>query len=165
MAPVYPDGFSIVKGPRETFMSVISSTATFKKGVPLTYTDDRTLIMADSDSTAIVGVSAHDAADTLGGAYQGVALVEKILPNQTWVCQAGTPHVTSGLSAGETLGLVKSGNYSVASSTGTRHVVIVPRDDGTTTVDSADSSLWVQFLQDVISPHASNASVLVFGQN
>jgi hypothetical protein len=165
MASVYPNGFSLLKGPRETFMSVISSTATFVKGQPLTYSDDRTLLEAVSDTTAVVGVAMHDAADTLPGPYAGVALVQKVLPGQTWVCQAGNPHVTSGLSAGQTLGLEKSGNYSVASSTGTRHVVIVPRDDGSTTVDSADSSIFVEFLGDVRGLHASNASVNIFAQD
>lgn len=164
MTVQYQAGFVLIQGPRDTFYSTVSSTATFLKGVPVTYSDDRTLIEAASDSTAIVGVAMHDAADTLPGAYAGKCLVQKVLPNQTWKATAATGLATSATSVGQTYGLDKSGNYLLVSSTGTRHVVIVPRDDGATTVDSADSSIYVQFLQDVVSPHASTASVNVFAE-
>lgn len=166
MAATHEPGFVLLKGPRDTFYSTVSSTATFLKGVVVTYSDDRTLIEAASDSTAVVGVAMHDAADSLPGAYSGKCLVQKILPNQTWVCQAVTGLGASALSAGEAVGLSKSGNYlRVDSSGATLHAVIVPRDDGATTCNSADSSIHVQFLADVCSPFASTQSISVFAEN
>jgi hypothetical protein len=163
MTVQYQGGFILHKGRAgDTFYSTVSSTATFRKGCPVTFGLGRTLTEVESDTTAIVGIAMHDAADSLPGSYSGKCLVHKVLPNQTWVCKTATGLARSALSAGEALTLNKSGNYLVATSGGTRMVVVVPRDDGDTTVDSADSSIYVQFLQDVISPHASTASVNVF---
>jgi hypothetical protein len=162
MATSYADGFSYVKGPFETFVSVISSTATFRKGAPLTFSDDRTLIEADSDTTALVGIALHDAANSV---YAGKALVQKILPNTVFATKIETDATASILSAGQSYNIEKSGNnlrLDVDSQASPR-VTIVPREDGTTVL-SNDSSVWVTFLQDFVGLYASNASVQIFAQ-
>ena len=163
MATSYADGFSYVKGPFETFVSVISSTATFRKGAPLTYSDDRTLIEAGSDTTALVGIALHDAANSV---YAGKALVQKILPNTIWATKIETDVSASAISAGQAYNIEKSGNNLRldVDSQSTPMVVIVPREDGTT-IDSGDSSVWVTFVQNQVGLYASNASVQIFAQD
>ena len=163
MATSYADGFSYVKGPFETFVSTISSTATFRKGAPVTYSDDRTLIEADSDTTAVVGIAMHDAANSV---YAGKALVQKILPNTIFATKIETDVDASAISAGQSYGIEKSGNNLRldVDSQATPFVTIVPREDGTI-INSGDSSVWVTFLQDKVGMYASNASVSVFAQN
>lgn len=163
MATSYADGFSYVKGPFETFVSVISSTATFRKGAPLTYSDDRTLIEAASDTSALVGIALHDAANSV---YAGKALVQKILPNVVWATKIQTGVATSVVSAGQSYGIEKSGNNLRldTDSQATPMVTIVPREDGTI-INSGDSSVWVTFLQNQVGLYASNASVGIFAQD
>lgn len=163
MATSYADGFSYVKGPFETFVSTISSTATFRKGAPLTLSDDRSLIEADSDSTALVGIAMHDAANSV---YAGKALVQKILPNTIFATKIETDVASSLISAGQSYNIEKSGNNLRldVDSQSTPMVTIVPREDGTT-INSGDSSVWVTFLQDKIGLYASNASVSIFAQD
>ena len=54
-------------------------------------------------------------------------------------------------------------NYIIGNedSQATPMVVVVPRDDYST-IDSADSTVWVQILGNVLSPFMSNASEAAF---
>jgi len=156
MAASYPKGFSYVKGTFQTFRSAISSTATFKGGNPVAYSYGRTLVEAASNSTQIVGIALHDAANSI---YAGSCLVQRLFPDTVFATIVQTGVSASALSAGEVYGIEKSGNHLRIDpdSRTTPMVVIVPRDDGST-IDSTDSSVWVMFLGQVIGPFTSSTS-------
>lgn len=162
----YLPGFNYVSGPMKYVMSTISSTATFQRGCPVTYSDDRTLIEADSDTTAILGIAAHNAANTLPGNLSGKALV--LIPDaQTVFAVAiGTGAAASEVSAGQSVDIEKSGNNFILNedSQASPFVTIVPREDGTT-LDSADSTVYCTFLGNKLGVFGSNASVGIFAQN
>lgn len=159
----YQPGFTYVKGPVKYVLSTLSSTCTAVKGVPVTLSDDRTLIEAASDSTAIYGILAHNAADSI---YNGRVLVEIPTPETVYANVIATNVAASALSVGQTWGITKSGNYlrmNPASDT-TRMLTIVPRDDFSTH-DSNDSSVFCSWLGNVLGVFSSNASVNVFAQD
>jgi hypothetical protein len=62
--------------------------------------------------------------------------------------------------------LEKSGNYLIGNedSQTSPLVTIVPRGDGST-LDSADSTVYVHFLGNALSPFGSNASTNIFAQD
>lgn len=162
----YPAGFTYVRGTRNTFWSTVSSTATFRAGNPVTYSDDRSLIEAASDTTAIVGIALHNAADSLGGGRVNQCLVLIPASDTVFATLVQTGVATSATSVGQSYNLEKSGNFlrlDTDSQTSPR-LVIVPRADGST-VDSEDSSVFVQFLMDFVAPFGSNASVNIFAQD
>ena len=162
----YPDGFTHIQGPYELRRSTLSSTATVRAGNPVTFSDDRTIIEAASDTTAIYGIIQHNAADSLGGSLVNAALI--LVPTECTVfaVKLQTGVATSATSPGQSYGIEKSGNYFRldTDSQATPMVTIVERGDGTT-VDSADSTVYVQFLKDRIAPWGSNASVSIFAQD
>src|SRR5574341_1560486 len=159
-------GFEYRSGPFECYLSTISSTATFRAGNPLTLSDDRTLIEAASDTTAVVGIALSNAADSLGGSLAGKALVLKLLPGMVFETTVQTGVASSALSTAQSYGIEKSGNFLRIDpdSQATVLVSIVGYPDGTT-VDSTNSSVMVQFLQNVVGLFASNASVNIFAQD
>lgn len=159
----YQDGWNYVSGPMRYVLSTVSSTATFVGRNPVTLSDDRTLIEADSDTTAFFGIAAHDAADSI---YAGKCLIEVPTAQTVYAIKIGTSAAASEVSAGQSIDIEKSGNYLIGNedSQTTPMVTIVPRDDGTT-LDSADSSVFVNILGDKIGVFGSNASVSIFAQN
>jgi hypothetical protein len=162
----YPSkGFTYIQGPLCMRLSTVSSTATFKAGNPVTYSDDRTIIEAGSDTSVIVGIAQADAANSIGGTLAGKILIGIPTSETVFVAKVNGGVAASLLSSGATLGLVKNGNYlEVGTSNGSETVVIVERGDGTT-VDSADSSVYVQFLGNVVGPYGSNAGTPIYAQN
>jgi hypothetical protein len=162
----YPNGWTYVKGPIEYVLSTTSSTATFVARNPVTLTDDRTVFEADSDSTAIFGIAAHDAADSLPGNLSGMCLVEIPTADTIYAIKIGTAAAASEVSAGQSIDLEKSGNYIIGNedSQTSPMVTIVPRGDGTT-LDSADSTVYVHVLGDTLGVFSSQASIVIFGQN
>lgn len=153
----YPKGFSYVKGTFQLYTSAMSSTATFKGGNPLIpvlgYTVDQP---ASSVVTQIVGIAQHDAANSIRAGYVSI---QRLFPDTVFATQVQTGVAASALSAGLVYGIEKSGNYFRldTDSKTTPVLVIVPRDDGST-IDSADSSVWVQFLGQIIGPFTSSTS-------
>ena len=163
----YPTlGFRYIQGQSELRRSAVSSTATFLAGNPVTLSDDRTLIEADSDSTAIFGIAENDAADTLPGTQSGLILVRVPYPDTVFALPVQTDAASSILSIGQSYNIEKSGNHFRldTDSQGTSMVTIVPRGDGST-IDSADSSVYVQFLGDRLGVFNSQASVVIFAQD
>lgn len=156
-------GFQYVSGPMRHVLSTVSSTATFKAFNPVTLSDDRTLIEADSDTTAIFGIAQQDAANSI---YANKCLV--LVPENTTVFESKitTTAVASEISAGQSVNIEKFGDYlwPDEDSQSTPMVTIVPRDDGST-LDSANSSIRVVFLGNKIGVFGSNASVNIFAQN
>jgi len=159
----YPNGFNYVSGPLRYVLSNVSSTATFKARNPVTLSDDRSLIEADSDATAIFGIAAHDAANSV---YAGKCLVEVPTQETVYATKVQTGVATSATSIGQSYGIEKSGNYLRVDtdSAATPFVTLVPRDDGST-VDSADSSVFVTFLGNKLGVFGSDASISIFAQN
>jgi hypothetical protein len=162
----YPSrGFTYIQGPLELRLSTVSSTATFKAGNPVTFSDDRTVIEADSDTSVIFGIAQNDAGSSIGGTLAGKVLVGIPTASTIFAAKVNNGLAASLLSSGATLGLVKNGNYlEVGTSNGSETVVIVQRGDGST-VDSADSSVYVQFLGNVVGPFGSNAGTPIYAQN
>lgn len=153
----YGNGFQYVSGTHKTFWSDVSSTATFKAFNPVQYGLGRTLTEADSQATMIVGIAQHDAGSSI---IPGKCLVLTIYPDTVFATKTRTNIAGSALSAGQTMDITKTGNFiQPANSRTTPAVIIVPREDGTT-IDSGDSSLWVQFLTTKLGAYASSASTL-----
>lgn len=161
----YPDGFNYVSGPAHYVWSTISSTATFKARNPVTLSDDRTLIEAASDSTAIFGIAQNDAANSLAG-RTGRTLV--LIPtNETvFATKVQTGVATSATSIGQSYNIEKSGDYfRMDTDSQTTTMVTVVGDEYGQTVRSEDSSVFVTFLGNRLGVYNSNASVSVFAQN
>lgn len=159
-----PGGFNYLSGQRHVIYSAVSSTATFKAGNPVTLHPARTLLeMRDSKETAIVGIALADAANSIGGALAGMCPVLIPMADTKFLTNIATNVASSLLSQGQSGEIVKSGNYFRPdfSSCVTPYVTIVARGDGST-VDSNDSTVVVQFLQDRIGPVNSNASFVIF---
>jgi len=158
----FPNGWSYVKGPIKYVRSNVSSICTVKARNPVTLDAGRRVIEAASDTTGIYGIASHDAADSI---YPGVMLVEVPQAETIYAIKVGTGAAASELSIGQSIGLEKSGNYIIGDEdSGTSPLVtIVPRDDGTT-LDSADSTVFVHILGDHLGVFGSNASSSAFAQ-
>jgi hypothetical protein len=160
----YQDGFTYVKGPIKYVWSDMSSTCTVLARNPVTLGLGHTVVeAADSDVTSFFGIAAHDAADSLGGVLAGKMLVEVPQAETIYALKCGTAGTASEFSAGQSIDLEKVANYTIGNedSQATPVVTIVPRDDGST-IDSADSTVFVHFLGNKLGVFGSNASVSVF---
>ena len=162
----YQNGWSYVNGPFKNVWSDVSSTATFVAHNLVTLSDDRTVIEAASDSSAVFGIARHDAADSLGGVLAGKILVEVPTADTVYAIKIGTAAAASEISAGQSFEIEKSGNYLIGNedSATTPMVTVVPRDDGST-LDSADSTVFVNILGNRLGVFGSNASVSPFAQD
>lgn len=159
----YAGGFTYISGPVKYVRSTLSSTCTVVARNPVTLSDDRTVIEAASDSTAIYGIAAHNAADSI---YPGMISVEIPTPETVYATIVQTGVASSALSPGQSYGIEKSGNFlrMDTDSTGSRMLVIVPRGNFAT-CDSTDSSVYVTWLGNVLGVFGSNASVNIFAQD
>jgi len=152
----YPDGFTYISGPYDLRRFQVLSTATFKARAPVSLGGARTIQESTASNLYIAGIAMNDAANSV---YGSEILV--MIPNEQTVfatiCDTGL--AASALSAGFSYNFKKSGNNFRldTASQATARVTIVPRGDGTT-LDSTDSSVYVQFLQTFVYPFASVAS-------
>ena len=150
----YALGFTYISGPYEIRRFNNTSTATYKGRNPVMLSGARTLI-EQSVSTApyTVGIAMNDSANSVYGTEMLV-----LIPNQQTVfaTQVQTGVAASALSAGFSYNLEKAGDYFRVDtdSQATPRVTIVPRGDGTT-INSADSSVFVQFLANALYPFSS----------
>ena len=158
----YQDGFTYVEGPMQIRTSTLSSLATVRARNPVALeAASRTVIEATaSDDTWIYGIIQHDAADSIGGPLAGKVSVIVPTPDTVFATKVQTGVAASALTIGQVFNIEKSGNHfrvdvdSIASG----RVVLVERDISGSAIDSADSSVYVQFLQDFIGPFNSNQS-------
>ena len=159
----YPNGFTYVSGPVKYVLSTLSSTCTVRGRNPVTLSDDRTVIEAASDTSYIYGIAVHDAADSI---VPGRILVEIPTAETVYASVIQTGVATSVTSVGQAFGLEKSGNYlrPDTDSAVSFMLAVVPRGNYAT-VDSADSSIFVSWLGNVLGVFGSNASVLAFAQD
>lgn len=155
------NGWHYVKGPVYGMIwSDISSTATFKAFNPVCVIKGYTVdIAGTSDVTAIYGIAQNDAADSLPGIGAGKTLVLVPTEKTVFSIKVGTGAAASELSIGQAFDIETSGNYVIGNedSITTPFVVVVPRDDWST-IDSADSSVYVNILGNRLGPIGSNAS-------
>lgn len=164
----YVDGFTYIQGPFQIRKSTLSVGQTFKRGTPVTLSDDRTVIEVASDTSFVFGIAMHDAADSIGGPTQGTVAEIGVPTMETVFAVKVTGGVAaSALSVGEALSMATASDafrFVGARSAGSEHVVIVPRADGTT-IDSDDSSVYVQFIGNVLGVFGSNTSVTGWAQD
>lgn len=161
----YAPGFTYVSGPYDIRRSVISSGQTYTRGQPVTLEGlGNTVKIATSASSSIFGIALQDAGQSI---YGSEVLI--LVPNeQTVFASFCTGAAASALSAGlfynlkttvTTVSTITGVQTSYAnlvvdsSSTASALVGIVSRGDGTT-VDSTDSSVFVQFLGNKLAPFA-----------
>jgi len=164
---VYPNGWTYVSGPAPRMIwSTTSSTATFKAFNPVTLSDDHSVIEAASDTTTILGIAQHDAAQSLGGIRANQILVALPQQETVYAVKIENGESASALSIGMAYGIEKSGNYlrPDPDSRVTPHVVLVGRDNGTL-IDSTDSSVFVRFLGDSLGLYTSAASIANWAQD
>lgn len=158
----YPDGFTYVEGPYNIRWSTVSSVATFRIRNPVVMEDvARTLNEVDSGSTGIYGIALSNAADSIGGPLAGKIPVMVPTEQTVFATKVQTGVAASGLEIGETFDIEKSGNfYRVdTDSKSSARVVLVERGTSGAAIDSADSSVHIQFLKNAIYPFGSNASL------
>ena len=158
----YPDGFTYVEGPYNIRWSVVSSAATFRIRNPVVMADvSRALQEVDSGSTAIYGIALANAADSIGGPLAARCPVMVPTEQTVFATKVQTGVAASGLEIGETFDIEKSGNFFRVDtdSKSSARVVLVERGTSGAAIDSADSSVHVQFLRDAIYPFGSSASL------
>lgn len=161
----YPPGFSYVRGPYQLVESFVSSTATFRARNPVTLSDDRTLIEADSDSTAIFGIAMNDAANSFAG-RTGKVLVMVPEPETVFatICESG--EAASVLSVGQSYSIEKSGNYlRINPDSQTTPMLTIVGDEYGGTINSDDSSIYVRWHADRLGIYSSTGSINIFAQN
>ncbi len=159
----YLDGFTYVEGPMQIRLSTTSSTATFRARNPVALSlVGRGVVEAnaDSDDTWIYGISLNDAANSIGGTMAGKCHVLIPEPGTVFATKVQTGVAASALTIGNVFDIEKSGNHfrldtdSISSGL----VVLVERDMSGVAYDSADSSVYVQFLAGNIGPFNSHVS-------
>jgi hypothetical protein len=153
----YPDGFTYVSGPYELRRFNVASTATFKARNPVMLGGARTVIEPSvTTNPGVIGICLNDAASSIYGTE-----ILVLVPNEQTVFATKVPTgvAASALSAGQAYNIAKSGDYFRVDTTSqaSAKVVIVPRGDGST-INSVDSSVFVQFAMNWIYPFDSNAS-------
>lgn len=137
-------GFVYVSGPVFIREFNSQSTATFAAFQPLMLSNTGNLATESAGTvSSIIGFSMHRAIDSVPA---GKTLVSVPADRTIYSSICSNNVAASALSSGATIGMVKSGNtFYLQSSAATALFVVVPREDGST-IDSTDSSVWVQVL-------------------
>ena len=139
----YPPGFTYVYGPVQIREFNLTSTTTVKINNPVMISGAGTIIESLATAQTLAGFIQHDAANSVPA---GKCLV--MVPSERAVFASIVTGgvAASALSSGATLGHAKTGNnFYVTGSPTTAIYVVVPREDGST-IDSTDSSVWVQVI-------------------
>ena len=157
----FPNGFHYLEGGFRMVYSDVSSTATFLAHNPVTFIDaTRTLVEADSQTTWILGIAQANAADSIGGTLAGKCPV--LIPNQDTVfaTKIQTGVTAANAQVGEAFDIEKAADHFRVDtdSASSARVVLVARGYSNSAIDSVDSSVYCQFLQDFIGPYGSTQS-------
>lgn len=145
----YQPGFTYVSGPVFIREFNLTSTATVKQNNPVMISGAGTIIESLATSQTLAGFIQHDAVNSVPA---GKCLV--LVPTERAIFASIVTGgvAASALSSGATLGHAKTGNnFYVTGSPTTAIYVVVPREDGTT-IDSTDSSIWVQVIGQQVRP-------------
>ena len=162
----YPNGFTYVRGPEpQRIWSTVSSGATFVERVPVTLHATRGCIEADSDSTAIYGISCNRAADSLPGIGAGKVLIEVPEPETVYAVKIQTGVAASAISLGQSYGIEKSGNYlRLDTDSQATPMLTIVGDEFGNTINSDDSSVFVRWHADRLGIYSSAGSISIFAQ-
>ena len=159
--PYLKGAFTYVSGPLFIREFNLASAATVKQGMPVKLDGASNIIESLGSDTVLAGFILHDAVNSVPA---GKCLVAVPADGRTIFAGTGNTSVTASVaSSGATLGQVKSGNswFLVASgSTISAMYVVVPREDGST-LDSTDSSVFVQVIASAGRPFAQAAQAPV----
>lgn len=154
-------GFGYVSGPLSIRAFNLKSTATVKAFMPCRVNGAGDLIESQGTDSILAGFILHDAANSVP---PGKALVMVPVPGQTVFVGTAAAGVTASLASSQlTLGQFKSGNswyLDASGSTVSALYVVVPREDGST-LDSTDSSIWVQVIQETVSPFGMDVTAII----
>jgi hypothetical protein len=146
--------FTYVSGPLFIREFNLNSAATVKQGMPVRLNGAGNLIESQGTDSILAGFILHDAVNSVPS---GKALVAVPGDGRTIFVATAAAGVTASLaSSGLTLGQIKSGNswfLSASGSTVSAMYVVVPREDGST-LDSTDSSVFVQVIGNLADPFA-----------
>jgi hypothetical protein len=155
----YPVGFTYVSGPLFIREFNLTSTTTVKGIQPVMISGAGTIIESLATSQTLAGFILHDAVNSVPA---GKCLVAVPADGRTiWASIVTTGVAASALSSGATLGMAKSGNsWYLTGSPTTAIFVVVPREDGST-IDSTDSSIFVQVIGQQVRPFALAAPTQV----
>ena len=154
----YQPGFTYVSGPSFIREFNLTSTTTVKANNPVMISGAGTIIESLATAQTLAGFIIHDAANSIPA---GKCLV-MVPADRTVFASIVTGGVAaSGLSSGATLGHAKTGNnFYVTGSPTTAIYVVVPREDGST-IDSTDSSIFVQVIGQQQRPFGLSAPTQV----
>ena len=153
-------GFGYVSGPLSIRAFNLKSTATVKAFMPVRVNGAGDLIESQGTDSILAGFILHDAANSVP---PGKALVMVPTAQTVFVGTAAAGVTASVASSQLTLGQFKSGNswyLDASGSTVSALYVVVPREDGST-LDSTDSSIWVQVIQETTSPFGMDVTAIV----
>jgi hypothetical protein len=153
-------GFFYVSGPSSIRAFNLKSTATVKAFMPVRVNGAGDLIESQGTDSILAGFILHDAANSVPS---GKALVIVGTPTTVFAGTAASGVGASTASSQLTLGMFKSGNswyLDASGSTVSALFVVVPREDGST-LDSTDSSIWVQIIQAQSSPFEVTTPAIV----
>lgn len=135
----YPFGFTYVSGPCFIRGLNVASAATFAAFQPLRLNAASDVAESLVTQNQILGFSLARAIDSLPAGKVNV-----LVPSDRAIFASLTTAAASEVSSGVTGGMIKSGNSWYFHPSGISNIfVVVPREDGST-LDSTDSSVWVQ---------------------
>ncbi len=155
-------GFQVVEGPNTVRWSVVSSTASFDEGAPVALSDVGTrLIEVDSGTTFVYGVALSASGVSLGGAL--VTRIPMTVPTAATVFEAPVP--TAATAANLAIGSLHAvetnagiARLAASPSAASGQCILVERGTSGLAYDSAQSSVYCQFLGDKTGIFGSNAS-------
>jgi hypothetical protein len=153
-------GFGYVSGPVNIRAFNLKSTATVKAFMPCRVNGAGDLIESQGTDSVFAGFILHDAVNSVPS---GKALVMVPTSQTVFIGTAASGVGASTASSQLTLGQFKSGNswyLDASGSTVSALYVVVPREDGST-LDSTDSSIWVQAIQEVVTPYGMDVTAIV----
>ena len=145
----YSPGFTYVSGPVFIREFNLTSTTTVKGGNPVMISGAGTIIESLATAQTLAGFIIHDAVNSIPS---GKCLVQVPADRTVFASIVTGGVAASALSSGATLGHAKTGNFFyVTGSPTTAIYVVVPREDGST-IDSTDSSVFVQVIGQQVRP-------------
>ena len=153
----FPKGFNYVYGPSRIQYFPVSSTGTFAKRNPVSHNGVGDIIQYADGLDNIVGVAVSDSSESLDVA--GTKYVPVLVPQEDTVFAASvqTGVNTSSLTVYSAfdIELVVDHLRLDTDSTETLVAQLVPRGDGTSDANSADSTVFCSFVKGMLQPFGS----------
>lgn len=151
-------GFRYVRGPFYVQDFTVTSADTFADGNPVSITGAGTVSEYSAVANFITGIALSDSSESIGGK------VPVLIPttDTIFTSKVATDIATSELTAFATKDIEKSTDHwrMNEDSTVTKVVQLMPRGNGSADADSADSSVFVRFLPNILD-FQSGGTVIV----